>query len=249
MKHNKHNARIFKLFYMPFILFLIFHSSLSAQQYSWIDSAESRYSIVARLYDSGQLLKIAGLIAGKPLAEKQNPRTELLDGLIYWRLELIAYCQDNDSEVGRYGVIAIKKFNDAEKSGADVYLTAGHKALASQLLAVQGISSGARYGPRAAAELKKAQKANPQGYFSLLVDAINLNQAPSFAGGNPKKAVAMLEKMNRIFPDSIDVKIQLADAYRNTGRPEDARIILMPIVKNYPSNLLARKFAAKLPPE
>ena len=105
---------------------------------------------------------------------------------------------------------------------------------------------GAKYGPRAASELKKAQKANPEGYYSLLVEAINACQAPSFAGGSPKKAALLLEKMANDFPDSADVRIHLADAYIRLARYEEASTLILPIVKSDSSNLLAKKIAAKL---
>lgn len=193
------------------------------------------------------LQKCAEFITRQPVEERQKPRVLLLLGLIDWRRELIAYCSNAAAEIDRYGKSAIGKLTSAEKAGANLYLTASHKALACQLLAGQSISNGAIYGPRAAAELKKAKGANPQGYFSRFVEAINTNQAPSFAGGSPKKAVVLLEKMAKDFPDSIDVKIHLSEAYMKVGRTEDASGIIMPIVKEYPDNLLTRKIAAKLP--
>jgi hypothetical protein len=251
MKDTKvrHDTKTFFLYSLIMAFIALSRLTLSAEPYSWIDSADSHYCNASRQYDSGLLLKAIGLIDRKSLTEQLPPRAKLLEGFIYWRLELIAYSQDSNDVVDRYGTIAIKKLNEAEQSGADIYLTATHKALASQLLAGMGIGKGAVYGPRVAMELQKAQKTNPQGYFSLLVDAINTNQAPSFAGGNPKKAAVMLEKMAALFPDSIDVTIHLADAYRKTGRLEEARNILFPLVKTHPSNLLARKFAAQLPPK
>lgn len=242
----KNIARSIHSFFLLAIFIIVLHSLVCAQQNVWIDSAEAAYNDAAKQYDSELLLKIAGSIARKPLAEQQSSRAALLEGLIYWRMELIAYCSGNRGNVDIYGSKALKKLDEAEKAGSDAYLTASHKALVSQLLSGLGIRKGAFYGPRSATELKKAQKANPQGYFSLLVDAINMLKAPSFFGGNPKKAVAMLEKMAGTFPDSIDVKIHLADAYGTLGKRDDARMILAPIVTTYPLNLLARKVAATL---
>lgn len=219
----------------------------AAEPSSWIDTARSRYSVAATTYDAASLQKTAEYITRQPAAEQQNPRTLLLLGLIYWRLELIAFCSNAPADITRHGKSALQTLDIAENAGADPYLTGSHKALACQLLATQGISSGATYGPRAAKELKKAQAANPKGYFSLFVEAINTNQAPSFAGGNPKKAVVLLEKLADDFPDSIDVKIHLSEAYSKVGRSEDASRIITPIVQKFPSNLLARKIAAKLP--
>jgi hypothetical protein len=219
----------------------------TAEPSSWIDSLEYQYSIAAKNYNIVLLQKSAEFITQQPIDEQQKPQALLVLGLIYWRQELIAYCSNTTVEINRYGKLAIKKLNKAEKTGADMYLTASHKALACQLLAGQSFSNGTIYGPRAATELKKAQRANPQGYFTLLVEAVNANQAPPFAGGNPEKAVLLLDKLATAYPDSIDVKIHLSEAYIKTDRVTDARKLIMPITKAYPSNLLARKIAAKLP--
>lgn len=229
------------------IMVQCFLAVATAQPSSWIDSNEVRYTIAARAYDMDTLRNTAEIITRKPVQDQQAPRALLLLGFILWRQELIAYCSNTTAEINRYGKAALEKLDEAEKAGADIYLTASHKALACQILAVRGIKNGAIYGPRAAQELKKAQTANPQGYFSLLVEAINTNQAPSFAGGNPKKAVILLEKLATTFPDSIDVRIHLSDAYIKIGRPEDARRLIIPIIQAFPSDLLARKIAAKLP--
>lgn len=242
----KHTTRKVHPFTALALFIIVLHSLLGAQQNAWIAAAEAAYNNAAKQYDSKLLQEIAGSIAQKPLAEQQSPQAILLDGLINWRLELIAYCTENKSAMEIYGSKALIKLDEAEKAGSDVYLTASHKALVSQLLSGLGIRKGALYGPRSATELKKAQKANPEGYFSLLVDAITTLKAPSFVGGNPKKAVTMFEKMVRTFPDSIDVKIHLADAYGTLGRRNDAQMILAPVVTTYPSNLLARKIAATL---
>lgn len=231
---------------VPFFLavsILAVQSSAATDSFSWIDSATSDYSYAAGHYDSTLLKNTAEFIHSKPAAEQKTPRALLLIGLVYWRMELIAYCLNNSENVANFGKTAIEKFDAAEKAGENIYLTASHKALVCQLLAGQSISKGAVFGPRAALELRKARTANPQGYYSRLVEAINANQAPSFAGGNHKKAAVLLEKMTMDFPDSIDVKIHLADAYGKVGRPEDARGLIGPIIMNQPFNLLAKKIA------
>lgn len=213
---------------------------------SWIDSAESRYTNAATQYDIDALLAIAASITLKPSDEQKTPRALLLHGCVLWRLQLIAFCKNSESEIMQYGKASVKKLNEAEKSGANVYLTAGFKALAYQLMAGQGINNGAINGPLAAKELKKAQRVNPKGYYSLLVEAINANQAPSFAGGSPQKAIMLFEKILSAFPDSTDVKIHLSEAYVKVGRTADARRLITPVVNEYPANLLARRIADRL---
>ena len=221
-------------------------SATAAESIPWIDSAAAQYSRAGEQYDSVLLRQTVEYIERQPKEERQAPGALLVLGLHYWRLELIAFCISDNSGTSRYGTMAIDKLTEAEKAGADVYITGSHKALASQLLASLGMLKGAKYGPRAASELKKAQKANPQGYFTLLVEAVNANRAPSFAGGSPKKAIELFEKMAKTFPDSIDVKIHLADAYTQVGRTDDARRTIDPVTAAFPYNLLAKKIATNL---
>jgi len=58
--------------------------------------------------------------------------------------------------------------------------------------------------------------------------------------------VEFFEKMAKTFPDSIDVKIHLADAYTQVGRKDDARKTIDPVTAVFPYNLLAKKIAANL---
>ena len=214
---------------------------------SWIDSLESRYASAARDYDSTSLMAAVESFNRQQTPDRESGRALLLLGLSYWRLELIGYCADDKTRVIHYGELAISTLTRAEKAGADLYLTASHKALASQLLAAQGALKGMLYGPRSSSEAKKARDANPTGYFSLLTEAVNASQAPKFAGGDEKKAIAALEKMTPEFPDSVDVKIHLARTYTKAGMTEEARNMIAPIVAALPLNLLARKVAAEIP--
>jgi len=223
--------------------------SNAAGQPPWLDSVEARYASAARDYDSVTLIRAAEAIVRRPAADRGSPRALLALGLIYWRLELIGYCVDDRTRVIRYGEKAIAALSRAEKAGADRYLTASHKALASQLIAAQGAAKGMIYGPRSAREAKKARGAAPQGYFTLLVEAANAAQAPAIAGGDPERAAGMLEKLRRQFPDSIDVAIHLARTYVQTGRSDDARKLMAPVIAAHPENLFARMAAreAELP--
>jgi len=207
-----------------FLAFIIvqYTPPAAAEESSWLDSTESAYAAASRDYDSTTLMDAAEAINKRPSIDRQSPRALLLLGLMYWQMELVAYCSNDKARISHYGGLALSTLDEAEKNGADPYMAAVHRALACQLIAGQGIVKGAKYGPRAAAELKKARKANPQGYYSLLVEAINTSQAPSFAGGDPAKAALLLEKMEKEFPDSIDVKIHLSRAYRKAKRLADA---------------------------
>jgi tetratricopeptide (TPR) repeat protein len=213
---------------------------------SWLDSAASRYTVAAKQYNMDSLRNIADYISRKPANEQKTPEALLLLGCVVWRQQLIAYCINSESDIMRYGKESVKKLNEAEKAGTAIYLTASYKALAYQLMAGQGINNGAINGPLAGKELKKAQKANPQGYYALLVEGINTYQAPSFVGGSPQKAIAIFDKMIASFPDSVDVKIHLANACIKAKRMEKAIRLLESVITDYPANLLAQKIAEQL---
>jgi hypothetical protein len=230
--------------FLPFFLALAFFSSAKAESSTWIDSAQARYVAAAESYDSVMLRNTAEYISGQPPAQRTAPKALLLWGLVYWRLELIAYCVGNTGDVNRYGAMAVALLDNAEKAGADGYVTASHRALVCQLIYVQGGKNALSFGFRSAKERKKAKRTNPQGYFTLMADALNAERAPAIAGGNPKKAVALFEQMAARFPDSIDVKIQLADSYLRVGRKDDWRRLIEPVVAAHPHNLLAWKVAA-----
>ncbi len=245
MKNGFSNAGVFSI--LSVIIYGLFPQDAAAEAVPWLDSAAAQYGRAGERYDSVTLRRTVEFIERGPYAQqRQSPAALLILGLVYWRLELIAFCIGDNSGTGRFGSLALDKLSEAEKAGADSYLTGSHKALVSQLLASLGVFKGAKFGPRAASELKKAQQANPQGYFSQLVEAINANRAPSFAGGSPKKAVELFEKMAKTFPDSIDVRIHLADAYAQVGRKDEARRTIDPITSAFPYNLLAKRVAANL---
>ena len=214
-----------------------------AEQSIGIDSAGSLYASASRNYDSVSLEQAAAALRGLPEPDRDSSWALLTLGLIYWRLQLIAYCVNDDGRIVRYGDSALTTLDKAEKAGADLYLVASHRALACQLIAGLGFRKGMVYGPRSAKEIRKAKEADPGGYFSLLAEALSMCRTPKFAGGNLAKGVVMLEKTAAQFPDSVDVKTHLAYAYHKTGRGADARRLIAPIVKAYPANLLARKVA------
>lgn len=225
----------------PFILWSVVLSASFAEPLSWLQTAADRFKRAAREYDGDELTAVAAAINGNIENVNGAPEALLLLGLVYWRLELIAFCNGSASETKKYGKLALQTLQKAESAGADIYLAASHRALAAQLIASLGMSSGARYGPRAAQELEKARTARPRGYFTQLVEAINAYQAPSFAGGAPEKAVALFRKMEQRFPDSIDVKIHLAQALHKNGNTGEAAALILPIAASSPSNLLAKK--------
>lgn len=199
------------------------------------------FSLAATSYDSASLVDISQKTDAHLAKDPVNAPGLLLAGLVAWRLELIAFCKGDNEQLSKYGLLTLDFLERAEKEGADRYLTITHRALACQLMATLGIRGGTKYGPRAAAELKKAKEVNGSGYYTRLVDAINFNQAPAFAGGNPAKALELLQKLSVEYPDSTDVKIHLADSLRKNKKNDAAALLILPIVKSIPKNMLAQK--------
>lgn len=201
----------------------------------------SAFSLAAISYDSTALITISRQTDALLARNDNNAPILLLAGLVAWRLELIAFCKGDNEQISKYGLLTIGFLEKAEKGGADRYLAITHRAFACQLMATLGIRGGTKYGPRAAAELKKAKEVNGTGYYTRLVEAINFNQAPSFAGGNPAKALELLQNLRAEYPDSTDVKIHLADSLRKNKKSDAAATEILPVVKSNPRNLLAQK--------
>lgn len=213
---------------------------------AWLDSATVLYVKASVDYDSTAL---ASLSAGyeKLGANEQGAKDVLLlAGLVEWRRQLIAFCTDDKKGISRCGVSALGLFDKAASMGADAGFVAAHKALVCQLLATLGLAGGTKYGPAAARELARAKTASPDGYFTALVEAVNFNQAPSFAGGNPKKAVELLGAMAIKYPDSVDVLVHYADALEKTGSKKVAQEKIAAIVRKNPRNLLAIKVQRRI---
>jgi len=179
----------------------LFPSLSMAQPLQWYDSAQSTYTAASHNYDRVALQKIAELVNRQSEEDRRSAKTQLLLGLIYWRLELFAYCTDDDAQVKRFGQMAIEAFTSAEEAKEDIYITASHKALACQLLASVGMTKAIKYGPRAAEELKKAQKAKSA---RLLFPAGGSDQCVpgAFIRGreSEKKPPSSLKKWQRISP-------------------------------------------------
>jgi hypothetical protein len=70
----------------------LFALSTVAESITWIDSAAAQYGRAAERYDSVTLRKTAEFIERQPSEKRQTPKALLTLGLIYWRLELIAFC-------------------------------------------------------------------------------------------------------------------------------------------------------------
>ncbi|MBP7461903.1 MAG: tetratricopeptide repeat protein [Candidatus Delongbacteria bacterium] len=211
-----------------------------------MDSIEVRLAMAAKNFEREEFKTVISYLAGDRTLNLDPGQKHYRLGFCYWNLELIGYCRDNSDEIKSFGKLALQALDSAEHYGADRYLCAGYKGLAAQILAGLGLRSGITYGPRASSELKKALKINPHGYLSRLADAVYINQAPKFAGGNPKQAVLRLEDLAQEFPDSVVVKIHLASAYCRAGRPNQALSLINSVLAEFPQHLLARKIAGTI---
>jgi len=208
-----------------------------------MDSIEVKLDRASKNFDDEGFRQSISYLAGVPAQNLAPSKKYYWLGYCYWNLELIGYCRDNSDEIKFYGKLALQALDSAEHYGADRYHCTGYKALAAQILAGLGLRSGITYGPRASSELKKALKVNPHGYLSRLAEAIYINQAPKFAGGNPNQAALRLEELEGDFPDSVVVRIHLTSAYSRTGRQSQALTLINSVLVEFPKHLLARKIA------
>ncbi|MCX7725967.1 MAG: tetratricopeptide repeat protein [Chitinispirillaceae bacterium] len=231
-----------KIINNTFQCFLLFQYCLdiliAAEPSSYLDTLKKDYSFAAKTYDLKLLRKIENIINNKSQREVEE---QLLLGLIYWRYQIISYCNNDQDEVIKNGKRTIEELTKAESIGADPYITTTHKALAYLLMSGTSLLNGTKYNPKMLVELKKSKELYPHGYFTRLIEAIKYNQTPAIAGGNPMKAVTILEKMSYDFPDSVDVRIHLSEAYLRTGNIESSKRILKEVLEKHPSNLLAKK--------
>jgi len=228
-----------------FILLILSVTAISAGAKT-LDSLNTVFANAAKKYDTATLEALGTRLDGALLQQPADTSLLLLRAFVAWRLELIAFCNDDAEKIGKYGEMALELFDRAEKSGASAYICSSHRALANQLLATLGMGGGMKYGPKSATELKKAKQLQPYGYYTLLTEALNYNQAPPIAGGNPLKAVVSLDSLARRFPDSAEVKIHLADACRKTGSPERGRMLIAQVLAANPQDLLAKRVSDSL---
>ena len=85
------------------------------------------------------------------------------------------------------------------------------------------------------------KKIRPNGFDVRLIEGINLIEMPSFVGGNPRKAVKLLNELYREYPDSPVVMISLARAKTRSGQQQEAKKLLEKVLAVNPNNLLAKK--------
>lgn len=210
------------------------------------DSLSNKYSLLSQDYDSLGLVKFIDDLSSYQKNDISKSQKFLLIGLANFRLELIAFCKNHKEMIYSYGQRSIEMLKNAEENGADKYLTSGHTALAFQLISSIGVDKAIKYGPKAGSEYKRLAKIKQNGYLTNLVHAGNLLQAPSFAGGNPSKALLLLESMQKQYPDSIDVKINLSLAYLKNKKKSEAQSLIQPLLKANPENLFVRKVANEI---
>lgn len=165
----------------------------------------------------------------------------LLKGLCFWRLTVIASLTGQEKSVAGYAERTGGQLLDYEqKKGASVLSTAV-KALAFQTLASQGVRRAIKNGPKAAEAAEWLRKQEPAGYWTRLVTALNQLGAPSFAGGDPDKALAGLQAMAKDYPDSIAVSIHLAQAYSKLKKETEAKNVLRNACRKWPNDLWVKK--------
>ncbi len=216
------------------ILHLLLFSVLVAQPVP--DTAGNLLRRGSTLGDS-TLVKRA--IAAATTAEKT--KRQLFTGTCLYRLQAIAYVAQNKKATARYGKQALALLDSAEATGADTYSIHAVRAYVSQIMAGLGITYGPKYGPLIAKNHKVLKRLDSTGFDSRYIDYVNLVEMPKFIGGNPAKAVPLLEAFFREYPDSVAVGITLARSYAKTGNKEKSVVLLDSLLAEYPANAALRR--------
>lgn len=83
------------------------------------------------------------------------------------------------------------------------------------------------------AEMEAVVRLNPSyedGCAYIALGEID-RQLPSLLGGNTKRAVTSLEQGLRVAPKNMELKLSLAEAYRDAGRRDEARKLLQEVLQ------------------
>lgn len=165
----------------------------------------------------------------------------LFTGTCLYRLQAITYVARDKKATARYGEQALNLLDSAEAAGADSYSVHVMRAYVSQIMAGLGITYGPEYGPLIAKNHKVLKQLDSTRFDSRYIDYVNLVEMPKFIGGNPAKAVPLLETFFREYPDSVAAGITLARAYTKTGNKKKGAVLLDSLLAEYPANAALRK--------
>jgi len=188
------------------------------------------------LWDSTLVKKAIAAAATAGKTERQ-----LFTGICLYRLQAIAYVALDKKATARYGEQALTLLDSAEAAGADIYSIYAVRAYVSQIMAGLGITYGPKYGPLIAKNHRILKQLDSTRFDSRYIDYVNLVEMPKFIGGNPAKAVPLLEAFFREFPDSVAAGITLARAYTKTGNKKKGVVLLDSLLVEYPANAALRK--------
>jgi predicted Zn-dependent protease len=100
-----------------------------------------------------------------------------------------------------------------------------------------------KFGPKANKQLDKLKAIDPNGFFSRYLEATQLLYAPKTFGGDPDKALLILEKLSKEKPQNEEILCFLAEAYGKTGKSEKSLAIVKEILADNPKNLFAKRLS------
>ena len=177
-----------------------------------LDSASAHYLRGVADWDSSQIrLAMKSLdVCGQSEREYE---TGFLQSQCWLRLQLIAYALHQKKAVESCGKSALKTIKDLDRHPADTFAITVVRCFVCQLLATTGITNGARYGSQVGPLLDRLKEMRPTAYYTRLIDAVMIANMPVLVGGNPKKGRDLLLGIAREYPDSLEIKTQLATAY------------------------------------
>lgn len=212
-----------------------------------IVSIGDRYENAATNWDESALYGLTNEI-GRLLETRPSSPAPLLvlQGKCFWRLQIIAFTQNNKKDQVALGEKALAALEKAEQLEAEVVDILPTKGLVYQLMAGTGLKNGAVYGPKSAEVADAIRKISPDNYYADFLTSVNLLQMPGFVGGNPTKARRNFEQMLPKYPDSLDLRVQYAKSLAKTGAGDSARVVLTQVLQKNPRHLLARHWLSEL---
>jgi tetratricopeptide (TPR) repeat protein len=112
--------------------------------------------------------------------------------------------------------------------------------LYGQKIALGDIFTAMDCGPKSGDENKKALKLDPEDARVQAAQGRMYLNAPGFAGGDVRKALACFKKSLELDPQSDETWVWLSRAYRKLNQPKDRAEALQQALKLNPKNLSAR---------
>lgn len=149
------------------------------------------------------------------LSLSQQKRHQALFDLLYWQVQL-----------------------SSNKATQSLLTTAAKSSLGARLAQVSYLSQNQRFDE--ANKVLKALQSLPQAVQQSLEPLLSITQSRLLAEQNQwSKAATVLKGQQVLYPERRDLRLYLAKALTQSGQPEDAQLLLQPLIQQQPSDIAA----------